>query len=104
MDRFAPVWKQVALFMLRASGENARPEDVMPIFDKPETIQPRTEAETRQLNVNSGMPLVTVLRDEGKSQAYIDKMLNDLSEQEERKQTSLANSLLDAERKFNAGK
>jgi hypothetical protein len=102
VDRFAPVWKQVALFMLKASGETVQPADVMPIFDKPETIQPRTEAETRQLNVNAGLPLVTVLRDEGKSQAYIDKMLKDMEEQDGRKQTSLASSLLNAERRFNA--
>lgn len=103
IDRFAPVWKQVALFMLRASGENVNPQDVTPIFDKPETVQPRTEAETRQMNVNAGMPLVTVLRDEGKSEAYINQMLKDKAADEARKQKSLAQSMLDAERKFNAG-
>ena len=102
VDRFAPVWKQVALFMLKASGETVRSEDVVPIFDKPETVQPRTEAETRQMNVNAGMPLVTILRDEGKSQAYLDKMLEDMKAQEERKKITLGNSLLNAERQFNA--
>lgn len=103
VDRFVPPWKQAALFMLRAAGETVRPEDVTPIFDRPETVQPRTEAETRQMNVNAGVPLVTVMRDEGKSQAYIDKMLKDKKEEATRNQSNLANSLLEAERKFNAG-
>lgn len=103
IDRFAPVWKQVALFMLRASGENVKPQDVTPIFDKPETVQPRTEAETRQMNVTAGMPLVTVLRDEGKSEAYINQMLKDKSAEDARNQRTLAQSMLDAERRFNAG-
>lgn len=101
IDRFTPVWKQAAAFMLRANGLN--PKNIQPIFDKPETVQPRTEAETRQMNVNAGMPLVTVLRDEGKSDDYIDRMLKDKQAEEARRQTSLANALLDAERRLNGG-
>lgn len=102
IDRFAPPWKQATLFMLRASGETVRDEDVVPTFDRPETVQPRTEAETRQLNVSAGMPLVTVLRDEGKSQAYIEKMLKDQKDQAEQNKSTLAQSLLNAEREFSA--
>lgn len=101
IDRFTPVWKQAAAFMLRANGLN--PKNIQPIFDKPETVQPRTEAETRQMNVNAGMPLVTVLRDEGKSDDYINRMLKDKQAEEERRQNSLANALLDAERRLNGG-
>jgi len=49
------------------------------------------------------MPLVTILRDEGKSQEYIDQMLKDKKAEEARKQASLAQSLLNAERQFNGG-
>lgn len=103
IDRFTPVWKQAANFMLRLAGVKFDPNKTMPIFDKPETVQPRTTAETRQLNVNAGMPLVTILRDEGKSEEYIAQMLKDKKEEEARKQTLLAQSLLNAERQFNGG-
>ncbi len=103
IDRFTPVWKQAANFMLKMAGVNHDPKKTAPIFDKPETVQPRTTAETRQLNVNAGMPLVTILRDEGKSEEYIEQMLKDKQQEEARKQASLAQSLLNAERQFNSG-
>lgn len=103
IDRFDPVWKQVTLFMLKASGETVKPEDITPMFDKPETVQPFTQAQTRLTNVNAGMPLETVLREEGKSQAFIDQMMRDKEKEDTAKQNSLANGLLEAERRFNAG-
>jgi SPP1 Gp6-like portal protein len=103
IDRFIPVWKQVTLFMLTASGEAVKPEEVNAMFDKPETVQPYTQAQTRQLNVTAGMPLVTILREEGKSEAFINQMQKDKAEEDTAKQTSLAKSMLEAERRFNAG-
>ncbi len=103
IDRFVPVWKQVTLFMLRASGVEVKPEDVTPVFDKPETVQPFTQSQTRMTNVNAGMPLITILREEGKSQAFIDQMLKDKEEEDTLKQASFAKSMLEAERRFNAG-
>jgi len=103
IDRFVPVWKQVALFMLKASGVEVNEKDVLPVFDKPETVQPFTQAQTRQLNVVAGMPLTTILREEGKSRAYIDQMLKDKEEEDTRKQESFAKTMLDAERRFNGG-
>jgi hypothetical protein len=100
IDRFVPVWKQVALFMLKASGEDVNPEDITPTFDKPETVQPFTQAQTRQLNVTAGMPLKTILREEGKSEAFIIQMLQDRGEEETMRQQSLAQALLNAERNF----
>lgn len=103
IDRFVPVWKQVALFMLRASGAEVRPDDVVVNFDKPETVQPFTQAQTRMTNVNAGMPLITVLREEGKSDAFIKQMQKDKAEEDTLKQTSLSQAMLEAERRFNAG-
>lgn len=101
IDRFAPVWKQVVLFMLIASGEQVKPEDIDPAFDKPETVQPFTQAQTRQLNVAAGMPLKTILREEGKSEAFINQMIEDKAEEDTQKQESLGKALLNAERNFN---
>lgn len=103
IDRFEPVWRQVTAFMLRAAGETVTLREITPVFDKPETVQPFTQAQTRQTNVNAGMPLITVLREEGKSEAFITQMLKDKEEEEARKQESFAQSMLAAERRFNAG-
>jgi hypothetical protein len=103
IDRFVPVWKQVTAFMLRASGETVALQDITPIFDKPETVQPFTQSQTRMTNVNAGMPLTTILREEGKSEAFIRQMLKDRQEEEVRRQETLAQTMLEAERRFNAG-
>lgn len=101
IDRFAPVWKQATAFMLKLAGKTVLPGAISVRFDKPETIQPRTTAETRQMNVNAGMPLVTVLREEGKDKEFIEQMLKDKNAEEVRKQETLANITLNAQRNFN---
>jgi len=103
IERFSPAWKQVTLFMLKASGAEVRPEQVDVMFDKPETVQPFTQAQTRLTNVSAGMPLTTVLREEGKSEQFIAQMMKDKEAEEAEKQASLSKSLLEAERRFNAG-
>jgi hypothetical protein len=89
--------------MLKLAGKPVDAKMIDVRFDKPETIQPRTTAETRQMNVNAGMPLVTVLREEGKDEEFIARMLLDKKAEAARNEETLANSLLNAERKFNAG-
>jgi hypothetical protein len=102
IDRFAPVWKSVTQFMLQAAGQSVRLEDVDVTFDRPETVQPRTTAETRQMNVTAGMPLTSVLREEGKSEAFIAQVEKDIQETE-RKKADLASAYLEeARRKFDA--
>ena len=103
IDRFSPVWANVTRFLLKLDGYEVPVEKIQPIFDKPETVQPRTQAETRQMNVNAGVPLVTVLRDEGKSEAYIKQMLKDKQDDEARRQNSLAQALLEQQRRFSQG-
>jgi len=103
IDRFEPVWKQVTQFMLKASGMNVDSKKIMVNFDKPETVQPRTTAETRQMNVTAGMSLVTVWREEGKTEEWIDQALKDKQAEEARNQVSLAQSMLNSERQFNNG-
>lgn len=99
VDRFKPVWKQVAFFMLKHSGhQDIDPKKVQPIFSRPETIQPRTQAETRQLNFQAGVPLKSMLREEGKSDKEIQQVMDDLKEQEINK-ANLAQAYLDQARK-----
>lgn len=101
IDRCDPVWREVTSLMLFARTGLAVPSnEIVPEFDKTQVVQPRTEAETRGLNVQATMPLVTVLRDEGKSEAYIAQMLKDQTAEADRQQISLGQSLLNAQRNF----
>jgi SPP1 family phage portal protein len=100
IDRFIPVWKQVALFMLKVAGQEVKPEEVEPVFDKPETIQPSTQSQTRAMNVSAGMPLVTVLREEGKSEEFIKQMQKDQAETDKKKADMASAYLEQARRNF----
>lgn len=103
IDRFTPVWQQIGAFMLTLAGMETQPIEVAPVFDKPETIQPRTRAETREINVRAGMPLVTILREEGWSDSRIQQMLDDQAALRARQTDELAKALLETERKMNTG-
>lgn len=100
IDRFAPVWKDATRFMLKLNGQTVSQNEIEVMFDKPETIQPRTTAETRQMNVTAGMSLTTVWREEGKSEEWIKQALKDMEADQERKQTELGLAMLRAERQF----
>lgn len=103
IDRAAPVWQQVAALMLAARGQSVSATDITAEFDKPEVIQPRTVAETRQLNTTAGMPLVTQLRDEGKDDDYLAQMLLDKQAEADAANESLAQNLVKAQRRMNSG-
>jgi hypothetical protein len=103
IDRYVPEWQRLVAFMFAIENIQVNPLDIVPVFDQPETRQARTEAETRDLNVRAGMPLTTVLREEGWSESRIDQMLADKADEEKRRQSSLAQAMLDAQRRFDGG-
>lgn len=101
IERFTPVWRKVGAFMLRLADIDVDEADIEPIFDRPETVQPRTQAEIRQLSVGSGMPLTTVVRtEEGWSEAQIEQMRQDRQAEQADAQQSLAQALLEQQRRF----
>lgn len=77
IDRFSATWKQLARFMLKMQDVDIKASAVAAVFDKPETVQPYTEALIRKTNVEAGVPLVSTLRDDGWQDSEIDKMLED---------------------------
>lgn len=103
IDRYVPEWRNVAMFMLKHSGQTVKSDDITVRFDRPETIQPFTQAQARQLNTAAGVPLETQLREEGKSEAEIAQVMKDIEKQQKRNADSLAQNLLNAERNFNGG-
>jgi hypothetical protein len=80
IQRMTVTWQQQAAFMLRIEGVEVDPEAVVVRYADPETVQPRTRAEIRQLNVAAGMPLVTALRRDGWTQEELDQLGQDLAQ------------------------
>ncbi len=100
IDLFQPVWRDVFSFMLEIANQKVDPINILVAFEPPETLQPRTRAEIREINVRSGIPLVTTLRDEGWSQSRIDQLIVDIDEQRQARQASLGAALLRSQREF----
>lgn len=103
IERWTVAWRKVAAFILELDGQVVDPTTIEPVFDRPETVQPRTAAEIRQINVNSGLPLVTVLRDEGWTQQEIDEMLADQDATAAKQQAGIAAAMLNAQEQFDRG-
>lgn len=103
IDRFSSTWQQLGAFLLELDGAPVAPGLISPTFDKPETVQPRTEAEIREINVRAGIPLLTTLRDDGWTDAEIAKMQRDKEEEQSAQQAQLGAALVGAMRGFDQG-
>lgn len=104
MLRFGMTWREVIVFLAMLLNLPALREiDVQTSWNPPETVQPKAQAETRQIDVKTGIPLVTALRDEGKSEAWITQMERDRDEERRRSAASLADALVAQQTRFDAG-
>jgi len=103
IERFTATWRKIGAFILQLQGYTVAEADITPQFDKPETVQPRAEADIRQVGVNSGIPLVTMLREEGKDAAWIEQMQKDAQEARKQQQATLAAAMVQAQRQFDQG-
>lgn len=103
INRFSATWQKLAVFLLKLDGITVDLRDVSVVFDAPETVQPKTEAEVRQINSSAEIPLVTSLRWEGKSQEEIDTVTKEKEQEKVESQNSFANALLENERRFSQG-
>ncbi len=98
-----PTWRDLYAFMLLLRGVSISSRLISPTYAKSATIQPKTEAEIRELSVRAGMPLTTVLRDEGWDEADLEQMDAD-KEAERVQQASYADAVLSqAQRRFDQG-
>lgn len=93
-------WSEVAAFLLALDGTSVSALDITPLWEPVETVQPRTAAEIRQMDVASGIPLVTTLRDEGWTPADLEQMAADKAEEQAAQQTQLAAAMVSAQRSF----
>ena len=102
-QRFYPVWQEVGAFLLLLDGVTVGAQDVTPVFRDVASIQPRAQAEIRQFSVNAGIPLVTVLSDEGWTPAEIDQMTQDKEAEQATATAGLGQALLAQQRQFDQG-
>jgi len=104
IGRFAATWQQLGAFALRLlTGREVAPGAITAIFAAPETVQPKTTAEIRQINVSAGMPLTTALRTEGWTDAQLAQMEQDKIAEQAAQQQSLALALVEQQRRFDQG-
>ena len=102
-ERFGATWKKIGAFIALLLGLDVKETDITPLFDRPETVQPAAQASIRQQSVSAGMPLVTVLRDEGKDDAYLAQMEQDAQVARKQQQETLAAAMVSAQRQFDQG-
>lgn len=85
IERLKPEWAAAASFLLRVDGTaEVAANDITPVFEAPETVQPRTEAEIREISVRAGIPLTTVLRREGWTENELAQLEQDRMMQDSR--------------------
>lgn len=82
-----PAWRALAAFMLELKGvRNIKPQMVNVEYDPFQTIQPGTQAQIRKVSKDTGIPLITLLRDEGWTEADIEQMYQDMSDELDQQQ------------------
>lgn len=99
LELFQVPWQRVMAFLLQMDGYDVAPSDIGVVWERPETVQPRTQAEIRQLNKNAGIPVATSLRWEGMDQARIDAMQDDASAEQARGIASFGAMQVEMERR-----
>jgi hypothetical protein len=102
-QRLGSAWCEVAALLLAAGSQPLAPNAVTLTWDDAATVQPRTRAEIRQINVAAGLPLTTILRDEGWTDDELTQMQADKDAEAAQQQTQLAAAMVQAQTQFNAG-
>lgn len=71
-------WREVASFFLTLKGTPAKPTDIVVDFDPFRTVQPGTQSAIRKTSKDTGIPLRTLLRIEGWTEADFEEMERDI--------------------------
>ena len=92
--RFDVSWQNIAQFMLHLSNITIEASKIEPVWERVESVQPKTEAETRLIAINTGIPLTTQLKREGWTEQEIKELEKQIAADKENSQT-LAQAVLD---------
>ena len=98
---FGVAWKELGSFILLMSGIQVAPDDIEAVWQPPQSVQPKTEAETMDINVKTGIPLDIVLRWSGKTEKEIAEIMGLLKKAKD-EQATQSQLMLDKIRAENA--
>jgi len=76
-ERFSSEWSQAFSFLLRLRGVNVPPDDIRPIWKPAGSLPEISKAKIRETNARAGVPIITQLRNEGWSDAAIERLVAD---------------------------
>lgn len=90
-----PTWRELAAFLLTVTGAQVSPRQTAIAYADPRTVQPETLARVRKLEREAGLPLATILRREGWSDAALAQLAADI-EAERLQDREFADAVLSA--------
>lgn len=93
-ETYEPTWKEFIAYLLKLEGIDIDTDNLVVIWENPETRLPLSEAQVMQIEKNAGIPILTIVRRMGWSEEDIAQLESDLKEDAKNKQETLANSLL----------
>lgn len=86
-----PTWRALAAFILELNGIKGIDAGKINVeYDPFQTIQPGTQAQIRKVSKDTGIPLRTLLRDEGWTEADLEQMYQDMIIELEKQQEMAA--------------
>lgn len=100
IKRFKSEWVLLGEFVAKYLNLNIQPGTMDVVYADPRTVQPKTEAETRKTEVDSGIPLRTNLRREGWTPEELAQLDADKEAERTANTQMLANALLNQQRQF----
>ena len=93
-------WQDIAAFLLKLQGIIIPPASITVTWERSESVQPKTEAETRKLDIESGIALRVLLKKEGWTEREIEENDEAISEQKAGMASDIGSALMDAQRKL----
>lgn len=103
INTLIPTWQQLGSFLLQLIGVQIDARQIFINYAAPETIQPKTQAEIRKTNRQSGIPLISILRDEGWTESDLDQLRQDIQDEAAATATYANAALGAAQRNFDQG-
>ena len=100
---FAPTWRDLGAFLLLLAGEPMPSQRIWVNYEPPQTVQPMTDAQIVQTLAQAGMPLQTILRDRGWTDADLQEMADDERAAQVNRASYADAVLTQAQRQFDAG-
>jgi hypothetical protein len=81
MARTEGTWRDLCAHMLALDNMPGIESQTITVnWDDPRTVQPLSQAQTREANVRAGVPIITQLRDEGWRESELDQLKQDSME------------------------